>query len=81
MGGALDAHLADPDAEFPFDARGKPTFRPSARWFFNQMDLHHSRSQIAVLDDKVTREGDAAGGTWLACPLCPRRSTCPFAHL
>ena len=37
--GALDEALADPNDAFPVDAAGKPTFRPSARWFLKQIDL------------------------------------------
>ena len=41
-GGALDADLASPSAEFPVDEDGRPTFRPSALWYIDQIDFNNS---------------------------------------
>lgn len=52
-GGALDEHLSRDFEGFPVDDDGKPTFRPSAKWYLAQMDFPNGRD-ITVLESKVT---------------------------
>lgn len=58
VGAALDPALSSEVTEFPFDARGEPTFRPSCGWYLNQIDFHHTTRPIHSLDHKVQRSGD-----------------------
>ena len=41
VGGAQDEDLSNPSAEFPTLADGTPTFRPSAEWFVQQLDVNN----------------------------------------
>ena len=55
--GAKDADLVKAFDGFPLDASGKPTFRPSARWFLKQIDFINARD-LKLIESKVTHEGD-----------------------
>ena len=55
--GAKDADLVKAFDGFPLDANGKPTFRPSARWFLKQIDFINARD-LKLIESKVTQEGD-----------------------
>ena len=57
-GAAVHPTLSDSDDAFPFDARGDPTFRPSAAWYMNQMDWHHTVHPVESLDHKVLKSGN-----------------------
>ena len=57
VGGALDADLSKPGAVFPFDASGRPTFRPSAEWYMAQVDFNNAH-EYKQLDAKVVTDGD-----------------------
>ena len=56
-GGALDPHLSKEGAVFPIGDDGKPTFRPSAKWYQEQVDFRNAISFRAV-DEKILRRGD-----------------------
>ena len=56
-GGALDEHLSNPSDEFPTDQNGRPTFRPSASWYMNQVDFNNALD-YKTIDAKVVRDGD-----------------------
>jgi hypothetical protein len=56
-GGAHDAELAADSAEFPMGADGKPTFRPSAKWFAAQLDFNNAK-HYDLLDSHVQAVGD-----------------------
>jgi hypothetical protein len=56
-GGALDADLSADGAVFPMGADGKPTFRPSAGWYMQQVDFRNAHS-VRVVDSKWRRAGD-----------------------
>ena len=55
--GALDADLSADGAVFPMGADGKPTFRPSAGWYMQQVDFRNAHS-VRVVDSKWRRAGD-----------------------
>lgn len=55
--GMLDDDLVKDFEGFPFDEDGRPTFRPSAKWYLNQLDYPNARD-IRTLDSKVTTEGN-----------------------
>ncbi|KAL7530745.1 hypothetical protein ACHAXR_005896 [Thalassiosira sp. AJA248-18] len=55
--GALDSDLTQECDDFPFDEDGRPTFRPSARWYNNQIDFPNANN-LRVIDSKVTTEGN-----------------------
>lgn len=58
-GGAKDENLVKEFEGFPIDEDGRPTFRPSARWYLNQLDfpngrdLHTLESKVTVLDNDL----------------------------
>ena len=54
--GALDEHLIREFDGFPIDDHGRPTFRPSAKWYLNQIDFPNGRD-INTLESKVTTAG------------------------
>ena len=56
-GGALDPHLSKEGAVFPIGEDGKPTFRPSAAWYQQQVDFRNAINFRAV-DTKILRRGD-----------------------
>ena len=56
-GGALDANLSKGDDVFPMGTDGKPTFRPSADWYMNQVDFRNAHS-FKVVDAKCRKHGD-----------------------
>jgi hypothetical protein len=56
-GGARDEHLLKEFDGFPLDAKGKPTFRPSARWYLSQFDFVNGRD-LREIESKVTVAGD-----------------------
>ena len=56
-GGALDADLSADGAVFPMGADGKPTFRPSAEWYMEQVDFRNAHS-YKVVDAKCMKRGD-----------------------
>ena len=58
VGAALDPAFSAEGTDFPFDARGAPTFRPSCGWYLNQIDFHHTTRPIHSLDHKVQRSGN-----------------------
>uniref|UniRef100_A0A7S4I2D5 Neurotransmitter-gated ion-channel transmembrane domain-containing protein n=1 Tax=Odontella aurita TaxID=265563 RepID=A0A7S4I2D5_9STRA len=53
--GALDSNLTKDFEGFPFDEDGRPTFRPSAQWYLNQVDFPNG-GNIQVIESKVTTE-------------------------
>ena len=55
--GMLDDDLVKDYEGFPFDEDGRPTFRPSAKWYLNQLDYPNAKN-IRILDSKVTTEGN-----------------------
>ena len=57
-GGARDAALSSASADFPVDEHGTPTYRPSARWFLDQIEFHNAVQDIDKLDYRVTTIGD-----------------------
>ena len=56
-GGALDADLSKEGAVFPIGEDGKPTFKPSAGWYMQQVDFRNAHS-VKVVDSKWRRAGD-----------------------
>ena len=56
-GGADDEHLVKEYDGFPLDTNGVPTFRPSARWYLNQISFSNGRS-IETQESKVTVAGN-----------------------
>jgi len=56
-GGADDPDLTSEFEGFPFDKEGRPTFRPSAIWYLNQLDFPNGKS-LKVIESKVTTEGN-----------------------
>lgn len=56
-GGNNDPFLVDPNPEFPLDAYGRPTFRPSAAWYMAQLDFNNALD-YKVLDSKLVPSGD-----------------------
>jgi len=56
-GGAKDDDLSRESEDFPVDSHGRPTFRPSARWYLSQLDFPNGRD-IKTLESKVTTAGD-----------------------
>ena len=54
--GALDEHLVSDFDGFPYDDSGKPTFRPSAKWYLTQIAFPNGR-EVEELESKVTKEG------------------------
>jgi len=58
-GGALDDALKQRNKEFPVDEAGNPTFKPSARWYAEQIDFTNSEPKSStVLDRKAMAVGD-----------------------
>lgn len=56
--GANDNDLTKDSAEFPIDeVTKKPTFRPSALWFLDQVDFNNAL-EFTKLDSKVFADGD-----------------------
>ena len=57
--GGLDGDLSQPEMCFPTDpATGKPTFRPSAKWFWDKIEFFNA-VEISFKDvTPVRREGD-----------------------
>lgn len=56
-GGALDPDLSKESDAFPLDEYGQPTFRPSAKWYLNQLDFPNAKS-VRTLESNVTVEGE-----------------------
>ena len=56
-GGALDAALSADGAVFPMGTDGKPTFRPSAGWYMQQVDFRNAHS-VKLVDAKWKWRGD-----------------------
>ena len=56
-GGALDANLSKEGAVFPIGEDGKPTFRPSAEWYMQQVDFRNAHS-FKTVDAKCMQRGD-----------------------
>ena len=56
-GGALNADLSADGAVFPMGEDGKPTFRPSAGWYMEQVDFRNAHS-VKVVDAKCMKRGD-----------------------
>ena len=56
-GGALDSDLIKDYDGFPLDAEGRPTFRPSARWFLRQIEFPNG-SNLQLHETKVLTAGD-----------------------
>ena len=56
-GGALNADLSADGAVFPMGEDGKPTFRPSAGWYMEQVDFRNAHS-AKVVDAKCMKRGD-----------------------
>ena len=55
----LDEHLSKDSNVFPVDATGKPTFKPAARWFMEQLDFVNCEPERSrLLDSKAVRAGD-----------------------
>ena len=54
-GGATDEYLTSEIAEFPIGEDGKPTFRPSALWYSEQIDFNNGR-EVQQLGCKVLQE-------------------------
>lgn len=56
-GGASDPDLnADFDG-FPLDPDGRPTFRPSAKWYLHHLDFPNGKN-LKITEAKVTKEGE-----------------------
>ncbi|KAL7531377.1 hypothetical protein ACHAWF_003744 [Thalassiosira exigua] len=55
--GERDSNLTKDSEDFPFDEDGRLTFRPSAKWYLNQLDFPNGKN-ITVLDSKVTTDKD-----------------------
>ena len=56
-GGALDADLSKEGAVFPIGEDGKPTFKPSAGWYMQQVDFRNAHS-VKLVDAKWKWRGD-----------------------
>ena len=56
-GCAKDEDLNSQNPGFPFDAWGRPTFRPSALWYMAQVDFNNAH-EYKTLDAKVMPSGD-----------------------
>ena len=56
-GGAQDPHLSAHSSVFPFDANGKPTFKPSAAWYMEQVDYRNALD-FRTVDAKIMKRGD-----------------------
>lgn len=48
VNGAKDTDLRREGCEFPLDADGRPTFRPSAGWFLSKMDFNNALSHELI---------------------------------
>ena len=55
-GAALDPDLSAKSAAFPFGPDGKPTFRPSARWYVDQIDFNNA-NKYQILNKDVLEVG------------------------
>ena len=56
-GGAGDEHLSKTSDAFPLDGFGRPTFRPSASWYMNQVDFNNAL-EYKTLDKNVFVSGE-----------------------
>ena len=56
-GGAKDVHLSKPSASFPLDGFGRPTFRPSAKWYVDQVDFNNAH-EYKTLDKNCFFAGE-----------------------
>ena len=56
-GGALDADLSKEGAVFPIGEDGKPTFKPSAGWYMQQVNFPNAHS-VKLVDAKWKWRGD-----------------------
>lgn len=54
--GADDPDLTSEFEGFPFDEDGEPTFRPSAKWYNNQIHFPNAKN-LKIIESKVTKEG------------------------
>ena len=58
-GGGLDPHLSQEGSVFPLDSEGRPTFKPSARWFWDKVEISNAQGDLTFKDVMpVRREGD-----------------------
>lgn len=57
-GGARDEFLRSDSRGFPVDDFGTPTFRPSAKWFLDQVEFHNAKFEVNQLDYRVVEMGD-----------------------
>lgn len=84
-GGATDPDLSRLDfAGFPLDGFGRPTFRPSAAWFMEQVDFNNAL-EYKTLDKKVFLSGDDVRARPTASRGCIavaqlHRPACPRPH-
>ena len=56
-GGASDAALSSKSPDFPIGPDGKPTFRPSAIWYVNQVDFNNA-VKYTILNKDVFEMGE-----------------------
>ena len=57
VGGALDDALKSPDDNFPLDVCGRPTFRPSAKWFLSQTDFTTATKPLSTRMSSIVTVG------------------------
>ena len=55
-GGNLDPALRAESDAFPLDAYRRPTFRPSANWFLQQIDFQTAKGPLITRMSKVTKD-------------------------
>ena len=56
-GGANDADLCRESVEFPRDAQGRPTYRPSAGWFLSKVDFNNALA-YEIVEQTIKKDGD-----------------------
>ena len=59
--GAKDADLNKPTSEWPVDASGTPTLRPSIVWFAKKLDFNNVVTASMMSDPIVKTDGDDVG--------------------
>ena len=69
-GGAHDPHLSVDGSVFPFE-NGKPTFKPSAAWYMEQVDYRNALN-FRTVDAKIMKRGDdlIMARTRISFPQC-----------